>query len=213
MKMIPMKIYTTLNQCHRCHIFVFKKNSKKYWGSWGKEQKEKMFLSGSCIAKSNQHSQISKSTFIFYEVYKKSSLNGLNMNLCSCTIFMDLDMSISKSFWGSLTHFEYFKIKIPNIPRCSHSSSKLLVLTCIFKYKKAKTSKKISIHQIWFKMLIFHMYIWEYFSVQQCCPTCRNFLKITRIARCVRFWSWFTIKVCRGSKKVGQHCSTAIKLL
>ena len=29
--------------------------------------------------------------------------------------------------------------------------------------------------------------------------------KIPRTARCVRFWSWFTIKVCCGSKKFGQH--------
>jgi len=49
-----------------------------------------------------------------------------------------------------------------------------------------------------------------YSSVVQ--PVCRGilvcrriFFKITRTARCVRFWSWFTIKVCRGSKKVGQH--------
>jgi len=34
------------------------------------------------------------------------------------------------------------------------------------------------------------------------------FLKIQRTARCVRFWSWFTTKVCRSSKKFGRHCPT-----
>ena len=30
--------------------------------------------------------------------------------------------------------------------------------------------------------------------------------KITRLFWCFRFWSWFTIKMCRGMRNVDQHC-------
>jgi hypothetical protein len=50
-------------------------------------------------------------------------------------------------------------------------------------------------------------------------PVCRGtlmcrqkFLSWSWTAQCTRFWSWLTLKVCRGAKKVGHHWDRALKL-
>jgi hypothetical protein len=37
-------------------------------------------------------------------------------------------------------------------------------------------------------------------------------LKMSWTTRCAWFWSWLTLKVCQGSKKVDHHCRRSITI-